>query len=68
MKLDIYDFYDKMEKHNILLSFKGAITSELLSSILTIMENKMENMDEPPKIRKKVFKFSSFRMSEAFSA
>ena len=53
--LDIYTFYDTMEKHNIMLSFKGAITSELLSSILTIMESKMDTMDEQPKIKKKVF-------------
>ena len=55
MMLDIYDFYDKMERHNILLSFKGDITSELLTSILQIIESKMENMQEEPKVRKKVY-------------
>lgn len=44
-----------MEKNNILLSFKGEITSELLASILQIMENKMDNMREEPKIKKKVY-------------
>lgn len=53
--LDIYDFYDKMERHNILLSFKGDITSELLTSILQIIETKMEDMQEEPKVRKKVY-------------
>jgi len=53
--LDIYDFYDKMERNNILLSFKGDITSELLTSILQIMESKMDNMQEEPKIKKKVY-------------
>jgi hypothetical protein len=53
--IDIYDFYDKMEKHNIMLSFKGAITSELLTSILQIMETKLDNLDEAPKTKKKVF-------------
>lgn len=53
--LDLYDFYDKMERHNIMLSFKGAVTSELLSSILGIMESKMDHIDETPKIKKKVF-------------
>lgn len=55
MTLDIYDFYDKMEKSNIMLSFKGDITSELLTSILQIMESRMESMDEPPKVRRKVY-------------
>lgn len=52
---DLYDFYTKMEKHNIMLSFKGLITSELLTSVLQIMENKMEVLSEPPKTKKKVF-------------
>lgn len=55
MTLDIFDFYDKMERNNIMLSFKGDISSELLTSILQIMESKMENLDESPKMRKKVY-------------
>src|SRR6201993_4732269 len=55
MMLDLFDFYDKMERNNILLSFKGEITSDLLTSILQIMENKMENMQEEPKMKKKVY-------------
>jgi len=53
--LDIYDFYDKMERNHIMLSFKGDITSELLTSILQIMESKLDNMQEDPKIKKKVY-------------
>lgn len=53
--VDIYDFYDKMERNNIMLSFKGDITSELLTSILQIMESKLDNLQEEPKIKKKVY-------------
>ena len=53
--LDIYDFYDKMERNNIILSFKGDITSDLLSSILQIMEAKLDNMGEDPKVKKKIY-------------
>ncbi|MBS1635289.1 MAG: SiaB family protein kinase [Bacteroidetes bacterium] len=53
--IDAFNIYDKMEKNNILLSFKGDITSELLTSILQIMENKLDNMQEEPKIKKKVY-------------
>jgi hypothetical protein len=53
--VDVFDIYDKMERNNILLSFKGEITSELLTSILQIMENKMDNMQEEPKMKKKVY-------------
>ena len=55
MVLDIYCFYNKMEQNNIMLSFKGDITSDLLSSILQIMEAKMENLEEEPKVKKKVY-------------
>lgn len=44
-----------MERNNIILSFKGAITSELLSSVLQIMESKMEDLEESLKTRRKVF-------------
>lgn len=53
--LNIFDFYEKMEKDNIMLSFKGAISSELLSSVLQIMENKLDTIEEKPKVKKKVF-------------
>ncbi len=52
---DAFSIYDKMERNNILLSFKGEITSDLLTSILQIMENKMENMHEDSKTKKKVY-------------
>lgn len=52
---NIHEFYDKMEKGNIMLSFKGEVTSDLLTSVLQIMESKMETLEEPPKIKKKVY-------------
>ena len=44
--IDAFNIYDNMDRNNILLSFKGDITSELLTSILQIMENKMDDMQE----------------------
>ena len=55
MDLDIFGFYDKMEESNILLSFKGEITSDLLTSILQIMESKLENFEEKSRTKKKVY-------------
>lgn len=52
---DIYDFYEKMEDGKIMLSFKGEITSELLTSILKILESKLDNIGDEPKLRKKVY-------------
>lgn len=52
---DIYDFYEKMEDDKIMLSFKGEISPELLTSILQIMESKLDNIGEEPRMRKKVY-------------
>jgi len=52
---DVFDFYEKMEDGKIMLSFKGEITPELLTSILQIMESKLDNLGEEPRQRKKVF-------------
>ena len=52
---NIYYLYKAMEQENILLSFKGMVTSDLLDSVLQIMESKMNYMEESPKTKKKVF-------------
>ncbi|MBI2257954.1 MAG: hypothetical protein HYU67_03540 [Flavobacteriia bacterium] len=52
---NIYNLYKTMEKENILLSFKGVVTSDLLTSVLQIMETKMDYLEESPKTKKKVF-------------
>ncbi|MFB6307051.1 MAG: SiaB family protein kinase [Flavobacteriales bacterium] len=54
-ELDIYDLFEKMERNKIMLSFKGEVTSELLTSILQIMERKLDDVEEQKKMRKKVF-------------
>jgi hypothetical protein len=52
---DTFDFYEKMENGRILLSFKGEVTSDLLSSMLKVMESKLESISEEPKTKKKVY-------------
>lgn len=44
-----------MERHKVLLAFKGEINTDMLHSILNIVEDKMRRMGETPKVRKKVF-------------
>jgi hypothetical protein len=44
-----------MDRNNIILSFKGEVTSELLTSILQIMENKLDDVEQNRKVRKKVY-------------
>ena len=53
--VNVYNLYRTMEEEHVILSFKGVVTAELLTSVLHIMESRMETMQEPPKMRKKVF-------------
>ena len=54
-KFNIFDYYSDMEKNNILLSFKGTITDDLISAIIELIENKLELKNESSRIKKKVF-------------
>jgi len=53
--IDIYDFYEKMTENDVMISFKGELTSELLTSILLSIESKLDFIEEVPKVRRKVF-------------
>lgn len=44
-----------MEHNDIMLSFKGDVTSEMLTSMLQIMETKLDNLGEPSKMKRKVY-------------
>ncbi|MEZ4937531.1 MAG: SiaB family protein kinase [Crocinitomicaceae bacterium] len=52
---NIYDLYKTMESNKVMLSFKGRVTSDLLMSVLQIMETKLVAEDESPKVRKKIY-------------
>ena len=40
--MDTFDLYSLMERDHVLLAFKGSITSDLLTSVLQIMESIFE--------------------------
>jgi len=54
MKIDIFDYYDKMEGQNIMLSFKGDLSNDLITSIVEVVENKFEQFEAALKVKKKV--------------
>ena len=47
--------YDSMERKNIMLSFKGDMSTDLLTSILQLIENKLDRFGESPKVKKRMF-------------
>lgn len=52
---DVYDFYKKMEDEKIILSFKGEFTSDLLTSILHILESRMRKLEITRQKQKRIF-------------
>ena len=55
MATTTFDLYNLMERDNVLLAFKGTVTSDLLSSVFQIMESKMVDLNDSPATKKKVF-------------
>lgn len=52
---NIYELYKTMERDHTMLSFKGVITPDLLSSVLQIMESKLNHVEKSNKTKKKVY-------------
>jgi hypothetical protein len=51
----IFSLYQTLEQENVILSFNGAVTADFLTAVLDIMETKMNDLEESPKTKKKVF-------------
>lgn len=51
----LFEVYEDLDKRNVVLSFKGDITSDLLTSILHVIEQKLDRYNEPTPIKRKVF-------------
>lgn len=51
----IHDLYDELERHRVMLSFKGILTPELITALLVIVERKLMVLEAEPKARKRVF-------------
>jgi len=55
MSFDINEYYSRMNGGDVLMAFKGSISSELISNVLEVVESKMDEFSESSKIRKKVY-------------
>lgn len=51
----VFDLYDELEKHRIMLSFKGNLSPDLVTALLGLVERKMELIEPDQRIRKRVF-------------
>ncbi len=55
MSFDVNEYYSKLNGGDVLMAFKGNISSELISNVLEVVESRMDDFSENSKIRKKVY-------------
>ena len=55
MSFDIKEYYDKISDGDVLLAYKGSITSELINDVLDAIESKLDEVNEEGKVRKKIY-------------
>lgn len=51
----VFDLYDELEKQRIMISFKGDLSPDLVTSLLGLVERKMELIEPDHRVRKRVF-------------
>lgn len=55
MSLNINEYYNDLTKGDVLLAFKGSVTSGLINEVLEAIEEKFDKYDEVGKVRKKMY-------------
>lgn len=50
-----YSYYKNMQVNNIIFVYQGEVTADLVSSILQMMENKLDGDGEDKRIKRRVF-------------
>ena len=55
MSFNVDNFYTQLTNGEVVLSFKGSITSEIINGILETIENKLAASNDDGKIRKKMY-------------
>jgi hypothetical protein len=55
MSFNINEYYTEISKGDVLLAYKGSITSALINEVLETVEEKLEKDNEEGKTRKKIY-------------
>ncbi|MFH0759121.1 MAG: SiaB family protein kinase [Bacteroidota bacterium] len=55
MSFDVNEYYSKLNGGDVLMAFKGNISSELISNVLEVVESRLDDYNENSKIRKKLY-------------
>lgn len=53
--VNIFEYFKNLENDNVLLSFKGHVTFDLVKSVLDIIESYLEDHEKDVKIKRKMY-------------
>jgi hypothetical protein len=66
MSFNLKEYYINLSKGDVILAYKGSITSELINDILEAVEKKLEEANEDSKLRKKIYNILVESMQNLF--
>jgi hypothetical protein len=55
MSFNLKEYYTELSKGDVILAYKGSITSELINDILEAVETKLEEASTDSRLRKKIY-------------
>lgn len=55
MSFNLQDNFHRMNEGDVLLAYKGSITSDLITNVLDVIETKLDDIDASAGVRKKVY-------------
>jgi len=55
MSFNVQEYFDELNSGNVIISFQGSITSDMINNVLDTVESKLTEEDEEPKIKKKMY-------------
>ncbi len=55
MSFEINKWFDKITKGDVIITYQGEITADLITNVLTLIEDKLEESEEKSKVKKKVY-------------
>jgi len=55
MSFNVKEYYSNLSKGDVILAYKGSITSELINDILEAVETKLEEANADSRLRKKIY-------------
>jgi hypothetical protein len=55
MSFNLQESFKKMNEGDVLLAYKGSITTELITNVLEVIESKLDDINTASAVRKKVY-------------